>query len=47
MNKNGVELSLNTIAILVLIVIVLITLIVVYRTQLLNLFEIFKNLIPE
>ena len=47
MNKNGVELSFNTIAILILIVLVLILFITAYRTQITKLFDILASFIGD
>ena len=45
MNKNGMELSFQTIAILVLIVLVLVVLIVAYRSQIFKLFDLLGGFI--
>ena len=47
MNKNGVELSLQTIAVLILIVIVLVVLIVAFKNQITNLFDQLGGFILE
>ena len=47
MNKNGIELSLQTIAILILIVLVVVILIVAYKSQITKLFELFGGFISE
>ena len=43
MNKNGMELTFQTIAVLILMILVIVVLIIAYRTQLNNLLEIFKG----
>ena len=45
MNKKGVELTLNTIVVLILAVLVLVILIVAFRSQLTALFDNISNLI--
>ncbi len=47
MNKNGVELSFQVIAILILIVLALVILIMAYNGQLAKLFKIFEGFIIE
>jgi len=47
MNKDGVELSFQVIAILILIVIALVILIMAYNGQLTKLFDIFRGFLIE
>ena len=45
MNKNGMELGIQTIIILILAVIILVVLIIAFRSQISSLFSSFSNLI--
>ena len=47
MNKNGVELSLQTIAILILIVLALVILIIAYNSQITRLFELLGGFVGD
>lgn len=44
MNKNGIELSLQTIAILILVILVVVTLIIAYQSKFADLFDVINNL---